>query len=218
MLGILHLLCDRVGAAGRVVGLGLEPRLPARASELAAERGCTVETVESDAASTGLPEGSFDLVHARALLLNPTEPERAVAEMARLTRPGGTVALQEPDARAWACDPQHPAFERLRAEIVAVYPRTGKDFEIGRRTGRLLRDAGLRDVEARPTARVTHAGDYYHTFGLTPCALLREPLLGGAGRTADELDDHVAQVADHLGAPGTITCQPLLWQAWGTRP
>jgi threonine dehydrogenase-like Zn-dependent dehydrogenase len=38
-LGILHLLGERVGPAGRVVGLDIEPRLLALARELTTERG-----------------------------------------------------------------------------------------------------------------------------------------------------------------------------------
>jgi ubiquinone/menaquinone biosynthesis C-methylase UbiE len=218
VLGILPQLCRRVGAGGRVVGLDLEPRLLAAASDLAAARGLTVETVHADATATGLPPASFDLVHARTLLLNLTDPEAAVAEMARLARSGGIVALQEPDTAGWVCDPPHPAFDRLRTELVAMYPRMGKDFDIGRRTARLLRDAGLRDVQARATARVTRPGDYYQTFLLTLCALLRDPLLAGGALTPRELDRDVAELREHLSAPDTLTCQPLLWQAWGIKP
>jgi SAM-dependent methyltransferase len=205
VLGILPLLRERVGEHGRVVGLDLEPRMLAVAGELA--RAHDVELVEADAAASGLPAGAFDLVHERALLLNLTDPAPVVAELVRLARPGGTVALQEPDAAAWLCDPPHPAFDRLKAELLAVYDRMGRDFHTGRRTGRLLRDAGLRDVEVHATARVTGPGDYYHSFLLTLCGLL--------GVSAEE--DTVA-LREHLGRPGTITCQPLLWQATGVRP
>jgi SAM-dependent methyltransferase len=211
--GILHLLRERVGPAGRVVGLDLEPRMLA----LAAERVAGVETVPADATATGLESGSFDLVHERTLLLNLTDPEAAVAEMVRLARPGGVVALQEPDASVWICSPALESFEALRAELVAMYPRLGKDFRIGQRTFHLLRDAGLRDVRVRPTARVTHPGDYYHTFILTLCRLLREPLLAAGTLSAAALDAHVAAVREHLMQPDTITCQPLLWQAWGVK-
>jgi len=57
-----------------------------------------------------------------------TSPQDVVAEMTRLTRPGGIVALQEPDSAAWAIDPPHPAGELLLAEVTDVYPRTGRDF------------------------------------------------------------------------------------------
>jgi ubiquinone/menaquinone biosynthesis C-methylase UbiE len=84
-------------AGGRVAGLDIEPWLLAIAAQLSARHGLAAETVRADAASTGLPPGSFDLVHERMLLLNVTSPRNVVAEMTRLARPGGVVALQEPD-------------------------------------------------------------------------------------------------------------------------
>jgi SAM-dependent methyltransferase len=196
VLGILPQLRRRAG--GRVVGLDIEPGLLAQVPP-------GIETVEADARATGLPGESFDLVHARTLLINVPEPESVVAELTRLARPGGIVALQEPDAAAWVCDPPHPEFDRLRDAVIAAYPRTGRDFLLGRRVGRLLRDAGLLDVRVRATARVTEAGDYYHTFLLTLAGLLR-------------LDGHGASLSEHLERPGTLTCMPLLWQAWGAKP
>lgn len=50
------------------------------------------------------------------------------------------------------CDPPHPAWELLRGEVIDVYARSGKDFNIGRRAARLLRTAGLSDVQVRATA------------------------------------------------------------------
>jgi ubiquinone/menaquinone biosynthesis C-methylase UbiE len=127
-LGILPQLRSHVGPCGRVVGLDLEQRLLALAVELAAERGVEIVTVERDAAATGLPTGSFDLVHARTLLINLTNPETILAELVLLARPGGVVALQEPDAEYWVCDPPHPAFERPPGRpaslIQALHDRT----------------------------------------------------------------------------------------------
>jgi ubiquinone/menaquinone biosynthesis C-methylase UbiE len=217
-LGILPQLRARVGPRGRVVGLDLEPAMLTLAAALAERRGVEIETVHADAAATRLPTASFDLVHARTLLINVANPEATVTELARLARSGGTVALQEPDAAAWLCDPPHPAFERLRERLIAVYPRSGKDFHVGRRTARLLRHAGLRDVHSRATARVTRPGEYFHTFLLALCHLLRPQLLADGALTSDQLDRDCAALRAHLSHPHTVTCQPLLWQAWGTKP
>ncbi len=47
-----------------------------------AARGLSgVEIITGDARSTGLPAGSFDLVHARTLLVNLPEPAEAAAEI-----------------------------------------------------------------------------------------------------------------------------------------
>jgi SAM-dependent methyltransferase len=105
VLGILPQLRSRVGDGGRVVGLDIEPRLLAVAGQLSARYGLAIETVRADAASTGLPPGSFDLVHERMLLLNVTGPQDILAEMTRLARPGSVIALQEPDSAAWVIDP-----------------------------------------------------------------------------------------------------------------
>jgi SAM-dependent methyltransferase len=215
VMGVLHLLAERVGSDGTVVGLDREARLVEFGRRLAEERGLSVEFIEADATASGIRGGGFDLAHARTLLLNVSNPEDIVAEMVRIARPGGIVALQEPDASSWSCDPPHPAFEIIRGEIVDAYRRTGKDFNIGRRIARLLRDAGLEDVRVRATARVTHVGDYYQTFLLTIASLVRDVIVDGRKLTADEFDSHSAALRAHLKSPGTLTCQPLVWQAWG---
>jgi ubiquinone/menaquinone biosynthesis C-methylase UbiE len=217
-LGILPQLRSQVGEAGRVVGLDVEPRLLAVAAQLSAQHGLAAQTVRADAASTGLPPGSFDLVHERMLLLNVTSPQDVVAEMTRLARPGGIVTLQEPDSAAWAIDPPHPAWQLLLAEVTDVYPRTGRDFHTGRRAARLLRDAGLRDVQARVLARLTAPGEYFHTFLLTLAVLMRQQILAAGRLTPGRLDSAAAALRGHLSQPGTLTCLPTIWQAWGRKP
>lgn len=215
VMGVVHLLAERVGLDGRVIGLDREQRMVQYGRRLAEQRGLTVEFIEADATSSGLPADAFDVVHARTLLLNVSNPAELLAEMVRIARPGGMVALQEPDASAWSCDPPHPAFEILRAAILNAYRRTGRDFNIGRRIARMLRDAGLDDVRVRATARVTHAGEYYQTFLLTIAGLVADVIVSAGELTADELDSYATALRAHLDSPDTLTLQPVMWQAWG---
>jgi len=106
VLGILHLLCERVGPDGRVVGVDREPRMIEAARRVTAERGLVVELAEQDATGLSLPSDSFDLVHERTVLLNVAEPGKVVGEMVRIARRGGVVAVQEPDSANWLCDPR----------------------------------------------------------------------------------------------------------------
>jgi ubiquinone/menaquinone biosynthesis C-methylase UbiE len=218
VLGVVHVLAERVGPDGRVVGLDREERMVESGRRLAEERGLEVEFVQADATATGLPDDSFDLVHARTLLLNVHNPQEIVTEMVRVAKPGATIALQEPDAAAWGCDPPHHAFDVLRGAILNAYRHTGKDFNIGRRIGRILREAGCADVRIRATARVTQPGEYYQTFVLAIAELVREVIIEANELTAHELDSHSASLRAHLDAPGTITCQPIIWQAWAQAP
>ena len=102
--GILDMLAARVVPAGRVVGLDSNPAHAAMAAEFAAAQNLNgVEVITADARNTGLPTGSFDLVHARTLLVNLAEPAEAAAEMMRLARPGGWVTSMEPDTESIGC-------------------------------------------------------------------------------------------------------------------
>ena len=107
--GVLELLGERVGPGGRVVGLDADPVHVDMARTLMFERGLAgVEVVVGDARDTGFPSSSFDVVHARTLLVNIPDPAAVVAEMARLATPGGYVLLQEPDLVGRICYPALP--------------------------------------------------------------------------------------------------------------
>jgi SAM-dependent methyltransferase len=217
VLGVLHLLRERVGPTGRVVGVDREPRMVAAARALTTERDLSVEVIEDDATQLSLASDTFDLVHERTVLLNVSEPERVVAEMVRIAKPGGVVAIQEGDSAGWVCDPPHPAFSQLRDELLQAYLSDGKIFDRGRMAARLLRDEGLTDVQVRATARVTRPGDFYQTFLLTLTSLVREVILAGGRLTGAEFDRLAAELREHLNKPGTLTCQPTMWQAWGVK-
>ena len=67
-------------------------------------------------------------------------------------------------------------------------------------------------------ARVSAVGEYYQTFVLTLTTLLRAEILAAGRLTGDRLDFYAAELGEHLSKPGTLTCQPTMWQAWGTKP
>ena len=218
VLGILPLLCARAGPVGRVVGLERETRILDAARQNAAELGLPVEFVHGDATGLDLPSDSFDFVHERTVLLNVQHPASVIAEMVRIARPGGVIALQEPDFSSSVCDPPHPAWDPLLAELLAAYRRNGKNFNSGRRIARDLRAAGLTDVQVRVTARLTQPGEYYQTFLLTLTSLMRDQIITGGRLTAADFDVQAESLRAHLAQPGTLTCQPTMWQAWGTKP
>ncbi len=157
--GILDVLADRVGPGGRVVGLDANAAHVAIAADRASRRGLAHVTVMTgDARQTGLPQGTFDLVHARTLLVTIPDPAEVVAEMARLARPGGWVAGQEPDVGFALCYPPLPAWDRLLDLFRDSFSRSGADFRTGRRLAELLREAGIEQVEVTVQAPSLSSG------------------------------------------------------------
>ena len=217
--GVLDLLAERVSPGGRVVGLDADPVHTAMAADFAAERRLSgVQIMTADARSTGLPPGSFDLVHARTLFINLPEPAAVAAEMARLARPGGWVADMEPDTEHSLCYPPHPAFDRLCEIFRVVFSRNGADIAMGRRVPELFRQAGLADVEVEARVQMYPPGNSRRTVRLDLVRAMRPMILEMGVATEAELDELDAVLRPHLTHPDTITMSGLLFLTWGRKP
>jgi SAM-dependent methyltransferase len=217
--GILDLLAERVSPGGRVVGLDADRALTAKAREFAAERGLDgAQIVTGDARHTGLSSGSFDLVHTRTLLINVPEPAEVVAEMVRLTRPGGWVASMEYDMEYALCYPPHPAYTRIRELFTVAFTRNGADPCIGRRLPELFRQAGLVDVAVEARAPVYPAGHSRRTIRADLVRSMRLPILQMGLASEAELDQLDAASRAHLNDPRTVAISGLMFMALGRKP
>jgi len=217
--GILDLLSVAVFPGGRVTGLDADPAHTTLARQHASERGlANVEVVTADARHTGLPPDSFDLVHARTVLVTIPEPQDVLAEMVRLARPGGWVASQEPDIEGAFCYPPLPAWDRLREIFRASFGRSGADPLIGRRLPELYRQAGLDDIEVVVHAPVYPAGHSRSTILPDLVRSLRPMILDLGLSDEPELTELDRAVREHLADPRTLALAHLLVVTWGRKP
>jgi ubiquinone/menaquinone biosynthesis C-methylase UbiE len=81
----------RLGATA--VGVDYVPALLERGRERAAAEGLSVELVEGDAEALPFPDASFDAVTSVFGSMFAPDQRQAAAEILRVTRPGGTIAL-----------------------------------------------------------------------------------------------------------------------------
>jgi SAM-dependent methyltransferase len=216
--GILGLLAERVGPRGRVVGVEQDRHFAALARRFAAEKcGNHVEVRQGDAKATGLPRASFDLVHARLVLVNVPEPERVVAEMVALARPGGMVASHEADYGAHMCDPPSGAWSRL-FEVFEAYSRAnGIDLFVGRKTHRMLRCAGVTDVRVNPVVHVYPPGHGLRTIFWDFIRNTRTRLVRSGLISEPELDGFLDDLRRDLDDPGRLVISHLFFQVWGRK-
>jgi ubiquinone/menaquinone biosynthesis C-methylase UbiE len=78
-----------------VIGIDLAAPVLRLAHAQAAERGLPIRFVQADAAATGLPDGSVDLVTATMLIheIPPAGLEDVFTEIARILAPGGSMRI-----------------------------------------------------------------------------------------------------------------------------
>jgi ubiquinone/menaquinone biosynthesis C-methylase UbiE len=79
--------------ASRIVAVDPAPKMLSEFRKLAVDRGVAVETVEAFAESIPLPSGTFDLVVCRLAAHHFSDVGKAMAEMTRLAKSGGHVAI-----------------------------------------------------------------------------------------------------------------------------
>ena len=202
-----------------MAGLDADPAHVAMARQFTAQRGLSsVQIVAADARHTGLPPASFDLVHARTLLVNVPEPAEVLAEMVRLARPGGWVASLEPDVECALCYPAHPAYTRMWELFRAAFSRNGADLLIGRRLAELYRQAGLQEIGIEARARVCQPGDSRRTIGPDLVRSLHPVIVSLGLADQDELQALDRAVRIHLDDPHTLVMPHLSFLAWGRKP
>jgi len=213
--GITDLLSERVGPAGRVLGLDKDEQFLAYARTHAP---ANVQFRQGDAYASGLPAGEFDLVHMRFVASTSGEPEVLLREAIRLARPGGVIALQEPDVATFGCHPPHPAWDRLMAAMLAVFASVGADIHLARRLHAMLRQAGLTDVHYRPFVLGIRSSDPMSDHLPATVESLRATVLRLGLLTEAELPAVLAQCRSHLRDPATVTTSFMVAQVWGRKP
>lgn len=212
--GITDLLSARVGPAGRVIGLDRNAVFLEHARKNAPGN---VEFRLGDAYSPDLPAGTFDLVHMRFVASTAGSPDRLLAEASRLARPGGIVALQEPDGSTLDCYPAHPAWDRLKSALLGAFEGVGADLELAKRLYFLMQQSGLRDVQYRTALLGVRSRDPMVDYLPSTVESLRGTILRLGLLSESDLDAALAECRRHLAKPGTSFTMYTVAQVWGRR-
>jgi SAM-dependent methyltransferase len=140
-------------APGDVVGIDLSRETLEQARRDAAARGLSnlVYREESVYALT-FADGSFDVAYAHQVLQHLKERGKALAEMLRVVRPGGLVAVREVDWDTVAYWPPDRWLDRFVEVHLGAWRRNGGEPAMGRRLRALFNEAGVEDL--RITAAV----------------------------------------------------------------
>ena len=91
---IMTWMGEVVGSTGQVVAVELDPKF------LGERERSNVSVVQADIRTAQLPQQSFDLVHARYVLIHLSDYEVALTKMLDCLKPGGWLVLEEPDFSA----------------------------------------------------------------------------------------------------------------------
>jgi SAM-dependent methyltransferase len=204
-------LAIRVGPTGQVVVTDIDPRF---LGPLAAQN---VEVRKHNIVTDPLPDATFDLIHARLVLVHLPEREAVLTRLVSALKPGGWLVDEELDSVSLLPDPTVSPGEVILNTQMAVM-RVLKDRGVERRFGRLLygllRANGLVEVSAEGRLFMWRGGATDISLMRTNFKQLRGALLDAHYITEEEF----AQDSARLDDSDFMAPSPIMWTAWGRRP
>jgi len=175
------------------------------------------EVRRHDVGSEPPPAGLFDLVHARLVLVHVAQREQALAAMVAAVRPGGWLLLEDADPalQPLVCPdefgPEQALANKVKHGFRTLLAGRGVDLAYGRTLPRLVREAGLSQVQS----------DAYFPMGGPACNELeratveqvRDALIEAGIATETELERHLLNVRS---GRLDLATSPMV-SAWGRK-
>jgi SAM-dependent methyltransferase len=195
-----------VGPSGQAIGVDASRVMVQEARRRAAGADVAPRFRLGDANDLPFPTASVDACRAERVLQHLADPAGAVAEMVRVTRPRGRVAVLEPDWETLVVDhPDHALTRRILDTMLARLPNP----RVGRQLPRLLASAGLTGITVRPVTvlpiRAADAAAVPRTLEVLRLREAVEQAVAGGLVTGAQADRWLAEVGDAIGSGSLFT-------------
>ncbi len=207
---------------GEAVGIDIGAEQLEGARAIAREQGVTNVTFRQGSIfDLPFADDSFDVVFSQTVLFHVPHPEKALAEIKRVLRPGGLVALRDGINASVFIWPDEPLVRELGRVVRLGALRSGGNPDVGRELGTLLHAAGFDDVfftlgveqPERPEERAQY-------FSLVAGLLegdLAQLALSEGWSTRERLSAAAARCRELASEPGSIWAIPF-GQATARKP
>jgi SAM-dependent methyltransferase len=202
---ITRWLSDVVGSSGHVVATDLELGF------LGEIDAANVEVRRHDIRTDSFALGSFDLIHARAVLMHISPSVDLLRRVVTWLAPGGWLMLEEPDFGMWMGDAD-PVWASSPATTRAAFPSLA--LSQGRSLLRQVHQLGLTEVGADAEIDIIQAGtDLAEFYRLSQAALALPKVQAGALSLAQ-----ATALTDRPSDDDFLACGFVHIGVWGRRP
>src|SRR5215475_7956052 len=141
----MRLMAERVGPAGRVLGVDADASLGAQAQAMLHDAGhgqCAFHAQDLTAGGP-VPGAPFDLVYARLLLFHLPQRIEVLARLWDAVAPGGHLLVQDHDLRSISTLPELDSVRELLRILTGAFGAAGADVSAGTRLPQLFAQAGV---------------------------------------------------------------------------
>ena len=182
---IMKWMADLVGKAGTVVAVDIDTRF------IANTKSSNVEVIEADIKQFSGLSNSFDLIHARYVLIHLVDFQVALSKMLNLLKPGGWLVIEEPDfsvSRAiFGEEEECQSVNKVNQAIYRMFADRGIDYSLGIQLPAIFQELGLQQLTVKNEV----------------------PLSQGASGVADVMKLSAIQLADQYIATGEVNSEDI---------
>jgi trans-aconitate methyltransferase len=201
---ITHWLAKRVGLDGHVIATDLQLGF------LDAIEASNVEVVRHDVRTETFPERSFDLVHARAVLMHLPDDLEVLHRIVSWLAPNGWLLLEEPDFGMWQADAD-PVWASHPDAWHQAFP--SGSLSRGRSLLRQIHQLDLVDVGADAEADVIEPGTPLAEFYRLSMVATGPPAVAAGALTSEQ----AAALIDRPTSADFLGCGFVHIGVWGRR-
>ncbi|UTW46407.1 methyltransferase domain-containing protein [bacterium SCSIO 12696] len=205
-------LAKIAGPSGRVVGVDNSAVMIAEAQQKAQQAGVHVEFIQGSGEALEFPDNSFDGCRADRVFQHLPDRKAVLAEMIRVTRPGGKILINDPDYGGRMIDGSD---RKLTEKILTFMNSRVRNPWAGRQNYRLFKEAGLKDVISSPRLSASTNFERAKKVGRFPDAALimqEQGLL-----TEEEANTWIADM-ERSAEAGHFFCVVASFMVCGVKP
>jgi ubiquinone/menaquinone biosynthesis C-methylase UbiE len=209
-------IAHRVGSRGHVLVTDIDPRYLAALEQ----RGhANVSVQRHDVERDPLPDGAFDLIHARLVLLHLPTAEQALHKLVMALKPDGRLLVEDFDQTFIGhtfptTDPAAAArYQKVWDALAQLLALHGSPRGWGRTLYQRLQAEGLREVEMEGHLAIWPGGSAGAELMRANFEQVREEGLQRGLFTEQEIEQALALLDD----PTFAVSSPVMFSAWGRR-
>jgi SAM-dependent methyltransferase len=198
---------------GETIGVDLNAGQLEGARALAHSLGVSNVTFrQGDIFDLPFENDAFDCVFSQTVLYHIPDPAKALAEIKRVLRPGGLVALRDAITGSLILWPEQPLIRELLNMLRLGAQRSGGNPEVGRELGTLLHEAGFEDVfmtlGAQQADSPDERADVFSRYAGAVEGDLATLAVSEGWSTAERLAEGAALLRNLANIPGSICAIP----------
>jgi len=192
---IAEWLCQRVGTAGHVVATDLDTR------SLEMIELPNIDVRRHNIVNDDLETDTYDLVHARYVLLHLKEWDVVVKKLVDSLKPGGWLFIEDPDLDGFMCDAatdevDRPVIVRHFDAVRQMMKAVGMDMNFGSNTLQAFKDNKLEFLKSESISQAVFGGSEAAEI-FRPSDEHKDKLVSAGLVTGEDIE----KFTDRIGSP-----------------